>query len=93
MLLDESKPALQLFDVLACGRDALLQHPVFSLEDADALPCVGQLRAAVMPLALAVGQLLLRLDVPLPPRANFLLERLEEVLQLSECRDVRPCVR
>jgi len=93
MLLDESEPALQLFDVLACRRDALLQDAVFSLEHADTLPRESQLRAGVMALALAVGQLLFRPDIPLPPRAELLLERFEEVLQLGECRDVRPCVR
>jgi len=91
MLFDEAEPALQLLDVLSCGRDPLLQHMVLSLKQSDALPGLQQLGAAVTS-SLARRQVLLRLETALTPEAKLFLERLEQPLQVGEGGKVRPCV-
>ncbi len=92
MLFDEAEPALQLLDLLPCGRDPLLQHMVLSLEESDALAGLQQLGAAGTS-SLARRQVLLRPEAALTPEAKLLLERLEEALQIGERGKVRPCVR
>lgn len=92
MLLDEPEPAPQLLDLLPGGDDPLLEGAVLPFEQADPLPGLPQLGAA-MPLPLALGQLLLRLERTLPPGCQLLLEGLDEALQLEQRGLIRTRVR
>jgi len=92
MLFDEAEPALQLLDLLPCGRDPLLQHMVLAFEQSDALARLQQLGPAGTS-SLARRQVLLRLETALPPDAKLFLERFEKPLQVGEGGKVRPCVR
>ena len=92
MLLDEPKPTPQLLDLLPGRADPLLEGAVLSLEPGDPLPGLQQLGAALA-LALAVGQVLLRLETALPPGGQLFLEGVEEPLQLGERGLIRTRVR
>jgi len=92
MLFDEPEPAPQLLDLLPGRADPLLEGAILSLEQADPLPGLPELGAA-MTLPLALGQVLLRLETALPPGGQLLLERLEQALQLGQRRLIRTRVR